>query len=315
MIKIVFFGTPHIAVNSLDYLIHCDDIEVSAVVTQQDKVQGRGYKLIAPPIKQCAEKYNIKVLQPEKLKNDVEIIQKLKDLKPDFFITFAFGQILSQEVLDIPKYATINLHASLLPKYRGANPIQRAIYNGDKITGITTMLTVLALDAGDICLQENIEITQNMNCDELAEIISKNSPKLIHKTITDFYNQKLIPTKQNEEEVSFANKFKKEDGLIDWTKSAQEIHDHVRALYGWPSAYFVKNNKTIKVIKTSVVENSENKPLKVLNISKDGILISTKENALLIEKVKPEGKGEIFAHEWVNGARIKAGEQFISEGT
>lgn len=313
MIKIVFFGTPHIAVNSLEYLINCEDIEVQAVVTQQDKVQGRGYKLIAPPVKQCAEKYNIEIFQPSKLKNDTEIIQKLKDLKPDFFVTFAFGQILSQEVLDIPKFATINLHASLLPKYRGANPIQRAIYNGDNKTGITTMLTVLELDAGDICLQENIDITENMNCDELAEIISNKSPKLLYKTITDLFNQKLLPYKQNNDEVSFANKFKKEDGLIDWSKSAQDIHNTVRALYGWPGAYFTKNNKTIKILKTSVRENNANNPLTILDISKQGILISTNKNSLLIEKVKPEGKGEMLAYDWANGARLKVGDNFIGK--
>ena len=153
MIKVVFFGTPKIALKSLEYLYSSDNIEVVGVVTQPDKPAGRGHKISFSPIKQFALDYNIPVFQPKSIKKDDSVIQELKALAPDFFVTFAFGQILSQEVLDIPKFDTINLHASLLPKYRGANPIQRAIINGDKETGICTMITKLGLDCGDVCLE------------------------------------------------------------------------------------------------------------------------------------------------------------------
>ena len=162
MIKIVYLGTPDIAVKSLQELSRNKNFEVVAVVTQPDRPKGRGNKLTPPPVKVCALENNIQCFQTERISKDVDLMQKLKEFNADFFVTFAFGQILSQEVLDIPKIATVNLHASLLPKYRGANPIQRCIYNGDCKTGITTMLTVLELDAGDICEMDEIIITENM---------------------------------------------------------------------------------------------------------------------------------------------------------
>ena len=183
MINIVFFGTPDIGLKSLEYLYNSDNINVLAVVTQPDRPAGRGQKLTMSPIKQFALTKNIPIFQPKSIRKEPEIIEKLKNLKPDFFVTFAFGQILSQEVLDIPKYETINLHASLLPKYRGANPIQRAIINGDKKTGICTMITELGLDCGDICMREIIKIPNEMNCVDLYELISEKSPQLIEKTL------------------------------------------------------------------------------------------------------------------------------------
>ena len=170
MISIVFFGTPDIGLKSLEYFYNSQKFNVLAVVTQPDKPSGRGQKLTPGPIKKFALEHNIQIFQPRTIRKEPEIIEALKNLKPDFFVTFAFGQILSQEVLDIPKYETINLHVSLLPKYRGANPIQRAIINGDTETGICTMITELGLDCGDICLTYPIKITPSMNCIELFEI-------------------------------------------------------------------------------------------------------------------------------------------------
>ena len=182
MIKIVFFGTPDIGLKSLDYLNNSDKIEVCAVVTQPDKPAGRGHKLQASSIKKYALEHKIPVFQPKSIRKEPEIQEELKKFEPDFFVTFAFGQILSQEVLDIPKYETINLHASLLPKYRGANPIQRAIINGDKETGICTMITELGLDCGDICEKLVIPISDDMNCEELWDEIGDKSPQMIEDT-------------------------------------------------------------------------------------------------------------------------------------
>ena len=171
-ISIVFFGTPDIGLPSLEHFYNSERFEVKAVVTQPDKPSGRGQKLVPSPIKKFAAERGIPVFQPKVIRKEPDIIENLKAIKPDFFVTFAFGQILSQEVLDIPKYETINLHVSLLPKYRGANPIQRAIINGETETGICTMITELGLDCGDICLKEPIAITPNMNCVELFELCS-----------------------------------------------------------------------------------------------------------------------------------------------
>lgn len=302
-------ATPDIAVKSLEELIKNSEIEVCAVVTQPDRPKGRGNKLTPPPVKECAIANNIQCFQTEKISKDTVLLQKLKDLNPDFFITFAFGQILSQEVLDIPKFSTVNLHASLLPKYRGANPIQRCLYNGDKKTGITTMLTVLALDAGDICETDEITITENMNNIELKEIISEKSPALLCSTIKGLYHGELTPIKQNEEGISIAKKFNKQDGLIDWSKTAEEIHNQVRSMVDFPTAFTFINGKTLKIIETEILNNDKNNINEsfISSVNKKGIEIQTKCGSLLIKKVKPESKGIMNSYDYANGAKLKTG--------
>ncbi len=302
MIRVVFFGTPAIALKSLEYLYNSDKIEIAAVVTQRDKPAGRGHKLSMSVIKQFALEHNIPVFQPKSIRKEQDIQDALKALKPDFFVTFAFGQILSQEVLDIPKYETINLHASLLPKYRGANPIQRAIINGDKETGICTMITELGLDCGDVCLKEIIPISDTMNCEELFSTISDLSPQLIEKTLLGLVDGSINPVPQCEEGVCMANKLTKEETSIDWLKSANEIHNLVRGIYKFPSAHFIYNDKLVKVLQTKVVDGS-GKPGEFVEISKDGIKVACGKDCLLLVKIKPEGKGEMFARDWYNGLK------------
>ena len=228
----------------------------------------------------------------------------MKKLNPDFFVTFAFGQILSQEVLDIPKFETINLHASLLPKYRGANPIQRAIINGDRQTGITTMITELGLDCGDICMKEVIDIPDDMTCVDLFDIISEKSPQLIEKTLIGLFDKTLIPEKQPEAGVCMANKLTKEETLIDWSKSAEDIHNLVRGIYKFPSAYFMYNGKIIKVLETRVLYE-QGVCGEFLRFSKDGVVVGCGKDCILLVKVKPEGKGEMLAKDWANGLHIQ----------
>lgn len=302
MINIVFFGTPAIALKSLEYLYNSEDINVLAVVTQPDKLAGRGHKISMSPLKQFALENGLPVFQPKSIRKEPEIQEELKKLTPDFFVTFAFGQILSQEVLDIPKYETINLHASLLPKYRGANPIQRAIINGDKETGICTMITELGLDCGDVCLKEVIDIPDNMTCVDLFEEISSKSPELIEKTLVGLKQGTIIPQKQCENGVCMANKLTKEETLIDWSKPAKEIHNLVRGIYKFPSAYFMHNNKIIKVLETQVV-NGEGACGEFVRFSKDGIEVGCGKDCILLVKVKPEGKGEMLARDWANGIK------------
>lgn len=303
-INIVFFGTPDIGLKSLEHFYNSDKFNVLAVVTQPDKPSGRGQKLTPSPIKVFAMEHEIPVFQPKSIRKEPEIIESLKKLCPDFFVTFAFGQILSQEVLDIPKYETINLHVSLLPKYRGANPIQRAIINGDKQTGICTMITELGLDCGDICMTHPIDITPNMNCVELFEICATESPKLLEETLIGLVQGTLTPKCQCEEGVCFADKLTKEECKIDWTKSAQEIHNLVRGVYKCPSAFFEYEGKIIKVLETEPIdENIAGEIGKFVRISKLGIDVKTGSGILRLIKVKPEGKGEMFARDWGNGLR------------
>lgn len=302
MINIVFFGTPKIALKSLEYLYNSDKINVLAVVTQPDKPAGRGHKLTMSPIKEFALTKNLPVFQPKSIRKSPEVIEALKDLKPDFFVTFAFGQILSQEVLDIPKYATINLHASLLPKYRGANPIQRAIINGDKETGICTMITELGLDCGDVCLKEIIKISDNTTCVDLFDEISEKSPELLEKTLIGLVEKTITPLKQCEDGVCFANKLDKDECLIDWNKDAQSIHNLVRGIYKFPCAYFMHNDKIIKVLETKVC-NGSGTAGEFLNITKDGIEVACGDKSILLVRIKPEGKGEMSARDWYNGLK------------
>ena len=202
-ISLVFFATPDIALNSFQSLINDDDFEVKALVTQPAKPNGRGKKVVDSNIKKEAIKHNIPVFEPYRISKEEEMIESIKAFNPDFFVTFAFGQILSQKVLDIPKFETINLHASLLPKYRGANPICECLLNGEEKTGVTTMITVLALDAGDICLTEEILLNKDTNYDTLSKEISLISPDLIKKTLKGLYDKTLVPKKQAECDATY----------------------------------------------------------------------------------------------------------------
>ena len=305
-IRVIFFGTPDIGLKSLDYLNNSDKIEVLAVVTQPDKPAGRGKHLRPSPIKVYALEKNLPLYQPKSIRKEPDIIEALKQYSPDFFVTFAFGQILSQEVLDIPKFETINLHASLLPKYRGANPIQRCIINGDKETGICTMVTELGLDCGDICMKEKISIPENMTCEDLWLKISDDSPELLEQTLIRLYNKTLSPCPQCEEGVCMADKLKKEETLINWEKSTKEIHNLVRGVYKSPSAYFIHNDKIVKVLKTTV-ENDivSDKTGKIIKSDKEGVVVQTGKGQIRLIKVKPEGKSEMYAKDWANGLKNK----------
>ena len=304
MLRIVFFGTPDIGLKSLEYLYNSKNIDVLGVVTQPDKPAGRGHKLMMSPIKQFAINHNLPVFQPKSIRKESNILEELKKLEPDFFVTFAFGQILSQDVLDIPKYETINLHASLLPKYRGANPIQRAIINGDKETGICTMITELGLDCGDVCKKIVIPISEKMNFEELYTEISEKSPELIEETLLGLVDKSLIPVKQSDVGICMANKLTKEETKIDFKKSATEIHNLVRGIYKSPSAYFIHDGKIIKVLETRVCEGSGNAG-KFVDVTKEGIKVGCGKDCLMLLRVKPEGKGEMDARAWYNGLKNK----------
>lgn len=314
MIKVVFFGTPKIALKSLDYLVKSSNIEVIAVVTQPDKPAGRGHKLVFSPIKQYAVDNNVLVFQPMSIRKDFEVQQELKKINPDFFVTFAFGQILSKEVLDIPKYSTINLHASLLPKYRGANPVQRAIIEGDKKTGICTMITEEGLDCGEICLRDEIEIPENMNFVELFELISEKSPELIEETLLQLKSGKMIPQEQCHSDATHAKKMTKEESKIDWGKSARQIHNLVRGIYKFPSAHCFFRDKFIKIKQTKILSEGVKQPFQpgeIIAVNKEGVEVATVDGVLLIVKIKPEGKAEMFAKDWANGLKDLKGDRFL----
>ncbi|MBQ3442340.1 MAG: methionyl-tRNA formyltransferase [Selenomonadaceae bacterium] len=228
-LKVIFMGTPDFAVPSLAALI--DKAEVLCVVTQPDRPKGRGHKLLPPPVKVFAEENNLRVIQPVKVKAP-EIVAQLAELKPDLITVVAFGQILSQAILDIPRLGCINVHASLLPKYRGAAPIEWAIINGEQVTGITTMQMNAGLDTGDMLLKSEVQIPDDMILPELRERLMTVGADLLLKTLYKLQNGELQPVKQDDSLSTYAPLLKKDTGLIDWQRPAREIHNLVRGLYG-----------------------------------------------------------------------------------
>ena len=240
-------GTPEFAVPSLDALI-ANDYNVCAVFTKPDKPQGRKQIMTFPPIKQYALDHNLDVYQPEKVKA-LETIELMKKLAPDLIVVVAYGKILPKEILDIPKYGCVNVHGSLLPKYRGAAPIQWSIINGDKITGVTTMFINEGLDTGDILLQQQMFINEYETSDELKQRMSLLGAKVLIKTIEKIEDGTLNPLKQNDSEATFSPPLDKLGGNIDWTKSAQTIHNLVRGCNSWPIAHTILRGKLFKIYK------------------------------------------------------------------
>lgn len=301
--KIVFMGTPDFAVPSLKKII--DTFGVECVFTQPDKPKGRGKKIAYSPVKEVALEQNIKVLQPVKLKNDEEAIKYLKDLKPDFIIVVAFGQILTKEVLDIPKYGCINLHGSLLPMYRGAAPLNWAIINGEKKSGNTTMLMDVGLDTGDMLLKDEVEITDDMTAGNLHDILMERGADLLIKTIEGLYNGTITPEKQSEE-TFYAKMLNKELALINWNNSAEDIHNLVRGLNPWPIAYTNYEDKPMKIYASKVLrEDSKREPGTIVSVSKEGMKVATKDGILLIKKIQfPNGK-PLTIEQYINGNEIK----------
>lgn len=301
--KIVFMGTPEFSVPSLKKLIETHNVE--CVLTQPDKPKGRGKKMAYSQVKEEALKHNITVYQPIKLKDDRGLIEILKEISPDFIIVVAFGQILTREVLDIPKYGCINLHASLLPMYRGAAPLNWAIINGEKISGNTTMLMDIGLDTGDMLLKDEVTITENMTCGELHDILSVRGADLLLRTIDGIVNKTIIPEKQKEE-TFYAKMLDKKLAHISWNKTAQEIHNLVRGLNPWPIAYSNYNGDRMKIYETEVLYESSNKePGTILNVDKNGIKVACKEGCLLIKKVQfPNGK-PLTIEQYINGHEIE----------
>lgn len=309
-IKLVFFATPNIALKSLVELYADKNFEILAFVCQNLKPSGRGNKIVKSELMKFAEENNIEIIEVERISKNLEVIEKLKGFGADFFVTFAFGQILSQEIIDIPKFGIINLHASLLPKYRGANPIREPLLNGDKETGVTTMLTSLKMDEGDICLSEKIELQEDTNSIELTEKISEISPNLIKKTLLGLYQGEITPIPQNHNEATYTKKTLKEDKILNFNESATTLHNKVRALIDNFTCQTTYKGKIVKVLKTTVCKDFEGTAGEVLRVDKQGILVACRENSLLIQKIKPEGKGEMDAYSWTLGSKIQAGDKF-----
>lgn len=307
--KIVFMGTPDFAVPSLEALI--EKFGVEAVFTQPDRPRGRGKKMVFSPVKEVAVKHDIKVFQPEKLKDDREAVEYLKELKPDFIIVVAFGQILTKEVLDIPKYGCINLHASLLPMYRGAAPLNWVIINGEKKSGNTTMLMDVGLDTGDMLLKDEVEITDNMTSGELHDILMNRGGELLIKTIEGLADGSIKGEKQ-EGETCYAKMLSKETGKINWNNSAESIHNLIRGLNPRPIAHTTYKDENMKIYESEVLaENSNKEAGTIIEVSKKGMKVSCGKGILLVKKIQfPNGK-PLTIEQYINGKDIEVGCKLV----
>lgn len=296
--RVVFMGTPDIAATCLKRIL-ADGFEVVGVYTQPDRPKGRGMKLTASPVKEVALEAGIPVFQPESFRED-ETVEELKALKPDICAVVAYGRILPQKVLDVPGLGCINIHASLLPKYRGSAPYQWAVLNGEKETGVTAMYLCREMDAGDMIDRVKTPIGENETAGELLDRLAVLGAELLSKTLTRFTQGKVPAQKQDESQVSFAPMLEKTMCPIDWSKTAQQVHDHVRGLQPWPVATMELNGIPFKVHETRIVSGS-GAPGTVLGLTKTGLVIACGEGAVEVRVLQAQGGKRMNAPDYFRG--------------
>lgn len=296
--RVVFMGTPDIAATCLKKIL-ADGFDVVGVYTQPDRPKGRGMKLVASPVKEVAVAAGIPVFQPENFREE-ETVEQLRAMQPDICAVVAYGRILPQKVLDVPKYGCINIHASLLPKYRGSAPYQWAVLDGLTETGVTAMYLTREMDAGDIIDVSKTPIGENETAGELLDHLAVLGAELLSKTLTRFESGKVPATPQDAAGVSYAPMLDKSMCPIDWTKTAQQVHNHVRGLHPWPVATMELQGKTFKVHATRVVEGS-GKPGEILSLTKTGLRIACGEGAVEIISLQAEGGKRMAAPDYFRG--------------
>ncbi len=304
--KIIFMGTPDFAAASLEALIDSRH-EIQAVVTQPDKPKGRKGELTPSPVKVIAKREGIKVYQPLKVR-DEEFVKTLRAYNPDVMVVVAFGQIIPLSILEMPKYGCVNIHGSLLPKYRGAAPIQWAVLDGEKETGITTILMDEGIDTGDILLKKTIKIDADETSGSLFDKLMALGAKTILETLDELEKGSLTPTKQGESPTAYAKMLTKTMGLIDFTKPAKELDCFVRGMDPWPSAYTLLSGKTLKLWKVRAVEGG-GKAGSVIEIGKESFTIACGEGAIEVLEVQLEGKKRMSAGDFLKGSTLNIGQE------
>ncbi len=301
-------GTPDFAVNSLE-AINDAGHEITLVVTQPDKPKGRSGALQMSDVKQCALKLGIPVFQPEKIK-DPAAFDKLKEYECELIVVAAFGQIIPEEILNFPKYGCINVHASLLPRLRGASPIQTAILEGDAETGVTIQQMGVGLDTGDILSQSRIPIDKDDTGGSLFDKLADLGAELVVKTIEDIGEGRIRPCPQDEDKASYAKKIDKSMGRINWNMDACEIERLIRALDPWPSAFSSLEGRMVKIWKAQTVPGTDAAPGRVTDVRKDGISVACGSGLLIIKEIQLEGKKRMPVHDFLLGYDLKPGALF-----
>jgi len=307
--KIIFMGTPNFAVPCLEKLIELN-YDVQAVFTQADKPKGRGHKLTPPPVKECALKHGLPVMQPDTFRNNDEILRVLRDLEPDFIVVVAYGKILPESILNVPKIACINVHASLLPKYRGAGPIQWSVLNGEKTTGVTTMLMAKGIDTGDMLLTEETEIMPYETAGELTDRLSLMGATVLGKTLETY--AEISPRKQDDALFTYAPLLKKDMAQIDFAKSSEEICHFVCGMNPWPVAYSYYQGEMVKIYEAVIYEGEVDKNAKdgeiCAYIKKEGLIVKTQNGAVSIRTVQFKNSKKLSIDAYMSGHAIIIGE-------
>ncbi|MBF0505485.1 MAG: methionyl-tRNA formyltransferase [Nitrospirae bacterium] len=306
--SLIFFGTPHFAVPSLQALISIQE-DVALVVTQPDKLKGRGHVLASPPVKELASAHGIDVIQPSKIRSG-EFYQILREISPEFIIAVAYGKILPEAVLGIPAAGCINVHGSLLPKYRGAAPVQWALINGEKITGVTTIMMDSGMDTGDMLMHAEIEIQDADNSETLAGKLAHLGARTLVETIEKIRSGAVRPVPQPGG-ATYAPPLRKEDGRIDWKRSAEELLHFVKGMYPWPSAFSYINNEMIKIIRVKTLPGA-GLPGRIEKASGGQLVVGTGRGLLLIEELQPHSRRIMTAGAFLSGRRLKEGYETFS---
>lgn len=314
MMKAVFMGTPDFAVPTLQKMIDMG-IEVTAVVTQPDKAKGRGKKVIYSPVKECALAHDLPVYQPVRIRKEPEFIQTLRDMQPDVIVVVAFGQILPKEILDIPRLGCVNVHASLLPKFRGAAPIQWSIIDGEEVTGVTTMLMDAGLDTGDMLLKTEIPMDPKETGGSLHDKLAAVGGELLEKTLIGLEAGTIVPEKQDDSQAGeYARMLDKELGHIDFNQPAVVIERLIRGLNPWPSAYTYIDGKTLKIWEAEVLDRNYGCEYgEVAEVTRNCLIIQTGVGALSVKSVQLQGKKRMDIAAFLNGYTIEKGTRFDNE--
>ncbi len=310
--RILFMGTPDFAKVCFESLLDSGN-EIVGVVTQPDKPKGRGYTLMPPPVKVSALEHNIPVYQPDTLK-DESFAELLSELNPELIVVVAYGKILPKNVLDYPVYGCINVHGSLLPKYRGAAPIQRAIIDGEKTTGITTMYMAEGLDTGDMIEMYEIAIRPEDNFETMHDKLADLGAYALMSTIKVIQSGNVKRYKQDDSKSTYAKKIEKTDCLLDFSKSAEELHNQIRGTSPFPLSFAFLNGKMIKIISSFLTDKTTSKPAgTVISLEKGNIYIATGNGVIGGDSVLPEGKGRMKSADFINGRKIAENDVFTSE--
>lgn len=305
--SVVFMGTPSFSVPFLDALLKSERA-VAGVITQPDKPKGRGRKLMPPPVKEYALAHKIPILQPAKLSAPI-FAESIKKIQPQYIIVVAYGKIIPPEILKIPEKGCINVHASLLPEYRGASPIQWAIIHGRTYTGVTTMIMDEGLDTGDILLQERVEINRSETAGSLSTKLSDIGVNLLIRTLDGLDRGKIVPQPQDHGKASYAPLLKKEDGLIDWRDTSEDIYNKIRGFDPWPGAYTFYQGDRWGIWKAEVLKRHipSHTPGEITEVQPEGIIVATGDSALKITEIQVEGKRRMGVGEYLRGHRLEGG--------